>query len=234
MDRNLFLEEILEKSYSYYSTILIYGFGESEKLLIEESVKNIKVNDKIKKDKRKTRVYDTVEVVDIFGIPYFMAFINFKDIIKEDIDFIVNFYNECEAPLTEDLINEGYSEVDFANSIIYAFNYTEGNIKTPGSFRLLDNEVLKDSNSLRLLILSIIKDLEGLGVASINSNRIYRVLKMYKMLFNDGILTKEKTDIIMYPDIVSKSMFYRDISILKEVEEGEIIYDRMLKGYRLK
>lgn len=85
-----------------------------------------------------------------------------------------------------------------------------------------------------MLVLSKLKDIEGVEIASSNSNRIYRVLHMYKLLVDRGVLNKEMVDELIYPDKVSKRMYYKDINIIKYVENGNLEYDRKLKVYKLK
>jgi len=41
-------------------------------------------------------------------------------------------------------------------------------------------------------------------------------------------------DSLCYTDVISKSMFYRDIAIIKEIENGKLAYERNSGGYRLK
>lgn len=57
---------------------------------------------------------------------------------------------------------------------------------------------------------------------------------MYKCLMKGEVLTKERLDEMLYPDTISKRMFYRDLRIINEIEEGKVVFDKKLKGYVLK
>jgi len=71
------------------------------------------------------------------------------------------------------------------------------------------NDIFNDTEKLRLTILSIIKDFEGLGrKACENSIRLRRVLLMYKWLLNGEILTKERLEEMIYTDTISKRGLY--------------------------
>lgn len=221
------------ESYSFYSTILLFGFGEYEREVLASCVKNMALFDRLKGRNAKIQIYDTDQITDIYGIPYFMAFINFKNVSLEDKGSIFEFFDENEEPISDELIDEGFTQDDFATPTIYVSNCKdEAYKKIPHCVRLKDN-MFENKENLRLSILSCMKDIEGLGTASTNSIRIYRVLLEYKCLMHGGVLTREKLSNLVYPDTISKSMYYRDMSIIKEIEYGNIVYDRNLKGYKL-
>ena len=127
----------------------------------------------------------------------------------------------------------GFIDEDFVAPIVYPLNLEIADRQLPKSFQVKAN-LFNDTAVLRLNLLSIFKDQEGLGTASTNSIRLYRVLQMYKILKDIGQLTKEDVDAFLYPDGLSESMFYRDVSVIREIEEGNLIYDRKTKVYRLK
>lgn len=233
MNQNSLFEHLAETAYSFYSTILLFGFSEYELEMLEECVNKMVTLDKIKIRKSKIQICDTDEITDIYAIPYFMAFVNFKNISEDDMMSIFEFFNEYEAPLPNEIIEEGYTEDDFGPSpIIYAINYEKVIYeKIPKCIKF--NNLFENKEKLRLAMLSEIKDLEGVGVASTNSNRIYRVLKMYRYLVNEGILNKKTVDNLLYPDEVSERMFYKDMSIIRLIEDGNLKYDRKLKQYKL-
>lgn len=231
---NLLFRLVKENSYSYYSTILLYGFSEYEKNILDNYIRKLTINDPIKNIKCKIKIYDTNLITDILGIPFFMAFINFKDITSEDTSGILEYFNDIEEPLSDEMIDMDFSDENYKNPIVYAVNYNNNtNTKTPECF-ILNNDIFDKDKNLRLSILSEIKNIEGLGVASTNSIRLYRVLSMYKCLFNEGAISKNRTDELIYPETISKSMFFRDIRILKEIEFGNLIYDKKINAYILR
>lgn len=233
MENNFSMKSTFENAYSFYSTILLFGFNNNEKEILEECLKSMSAQDKIKKGKRKIKIYDTNEITDIYGIPYFIAFINFETISEGDKDSLIEFFNELEEPIPNEFIDDSIKEDDLKNSVIYAINFKKSNnVRIPVCMKLKDN-IFDNKENLRLTVLSEIKDLEGAGVASTNSNRIYRVLLMYKCLVNEGSLTKQRVDELLYPDNVSTRMFYKDMSIINQIEDGNLVYDRRLKVYKL-
>lgn len=121
----------MSNTYSFYSTILIYGFTEHEEKVLNECVNNMIMQDKIKKVNTAIKVYATDEITDIYRVPYFIAIINFKNMSIEEIDSIFEFFNECEEPLPMEFMNE-FSADDFANPEIFVLNYKEyTNVKVP-------------------------------------------------------------------------------------------------------
>lgn len=163
-----------------------------------------------------------------------MAFINFASIENEDKQALFEFWKECEEPLPPESAEYEYDLKDLKNPITYILNYHEKPEYNISDIYFNDN-ILNDSEKLRLTILSVVKDNEGIGRRACESSiRLRRVLLMYKCLLRGKILTKQKVDEICYPDIVSKRMFYRDISIINEIEDGKVVFDRNLKGYILR
>lgn len=234
MSGNTFFGSVLETSYSFYSTILLFGLDEHEKEALEDCLKNMPALDKITRTKRKLKVHISKTITDIYGMPYFMAFVNFENISEEDKSDIFEYFAECIEPISREFDDNNLSKDCLNSPVIYAINYTKtANEMLPSNIKF-NNYIFDDKENLRLAILSEIKDNEGVGIACTNAIRIYRVLKMYKCLIDEGILTKKKTDALVYPDSVSQRMFYKDIRIIKEVEEGGLLYDRNLKGYILK
>ena len=225
--------EELDKAYSFQSTILLYGFGENVNKIAEEALSGMLVEDKLRNGKRKIAIFSTDDVTDIMAIPYFLAVINFQAMREEDHMTIVEYFNDIEEPLSDELISLGYKEEDFANSTVYTVNYLKGNEKIPRCFKS-NNNIFDSPDTFRLGVLSVTKDMQGLGKASSNAIRIYRVLLMYKTLMEKGFLTKNIVDILLYPDAVSQSMFYRDIAIIREIENGDLLYDRKSKVYKPK
>ncbi len=220
--------------FTYYSTILAFGLNEQEVARLKQCIKNIKTFDKILKRDVKIKIYSTDEIIDIYAIPHLMAFINFTSIKNEDRQELFEFWKECEEPLPPELAEHEYDLRDLKNPITYILNYHEKPEYNIQGIYFNDN-ILYDSEKLRLTILSAVKDNEGIGRRACESSiRLRRVLLMYKCLLQEKFLTKQKVDEMCYPDIVSKRMFYRDISIINEIEDGKVIFDRKLKGYILR
>jgi hypothetical protein len=229
------IEEILIKGYSYMSTILAFGLNSSQLKMLKDIVKNKTTFDPVANRENRIRIFATDEVTDIYATPFFMAFINGRTIAEDDKKFLMDYWRDCTEPIPVELREKGYSEADFQNPLIYLFDFKspiESGI--PGVHQLKE-DVVFDKNSLYLDILSEIKNNEGLGrKASESSIRIYRVLLMYKCLLKEGKLTKKRSDELTFPDVVSKRMFYRDIKVINEIENGKVVYDRNLNAYIIK
>jgi len=226
-------EDILKYGYSYYSTVMAFGLNESQMTMLKECVNNFNTYDKVAKMKKEIRIYVTDEVTDIYAIPYFIAFINSEFISEEEMQGLMDFWRESAEPLQAELLNEGYLETDFANSINYLFNCGIS-ITSKIQGVNINKDIFSNKERLRLTILSEIKNNEGLGRASESSIRIWRVLLMYKCLLREGSLTKRRIDEICYPDVVSKRMFYKDIRLISDIEDGKVVFDRNRKAYVLK
>jgi hypothetical protein len=227
-------DELYINGYSYYSTVLAFGLSEAQINMLQAIVKNRKTYDQVVRREKEIRIYDTDEVSDIYGIPYFIAFINKNALTDDELEALIGFWQECAEPLPAALLTEGYQETDFSNPAIYLFNCCKTIVPKISGIHQFAGEVVFDRDQLYLNILSEIKNNEGLGrKASESSIRIYRVLKMYKCLLREGKLTKQRADELAYPDIVSKRMFYRDIGIINNIEDGKVVFDRVIKAYIL-
>lgn len=233
MNKCSLFQSVLESSHTFYSTILLFGFGKYEKELLEECVSNMVTPDKVKREKTKIQIYNTDEITDVYGIPYFMAFINFSGITEEDKTSLLEFFNECEEATPSELTNSGFMEDDFENPVIYAFNSKiSTDIKLPGCIKRNDN-IFNNKENVRLTIISNMKYMEGHGTSCTNAIRIYRVLQMYKCLVHEGSLTKHRVYELLGQDNVCERMFYKDMYIIREIENGNLIYDKKLKEYKL-
>lgn len=221
--------EPLEQGYRFESTILAFGLNERELAILYECVKNKITSNKNGKQKM-IRIYNTDEITDIYAIPNFLAFINMKKLNKEEQVELFEYWKECKEPLPSELQDLNQQDLDFN---IYIFNcHDDIDYEIVGIYE--DEMIFQNTEKLKLNILSIMKDNEGVGRnASESSIRIYRVLNMYKCLLKEGKISKERVDQLCYPDVISKRMFYRDIQILKEIEDGNLYYDRKRKSYFL-
>lgn len=228
-------EDISMSCYSYYSTILAFGLNEIQINMLHTIVKNKKTYDKVVHREKEIKIYVADDITEIYAIPYFMAFINKNALTEEDLQDLIGLWQECAEPLPAALLEEGYKETDFSDSVYYLFNC--GKIVLPkirGVYQFA-GETVFDRDQLYLNILSEIKNNEGLGRrASESSIRIYRVLLMYKCLLQEGKLTKQRVDELTYPDVVGKRMFYRDIAIINSIEDGKVVFDNTLKAYVLR
>lgn len=228
------IDEKYMNGYSYYSTVLAFGLSDSQINILQDIVKKGKIYDQVLKRDKEIRIFPTHEAADIYGIPYFIAFINCNALTEEELRVVIGYWLECAEPLSAALLAEGYKETDFINPAIYLFNCGRSIVpKIPG-IHPFTGEVVFDRDHLYLNILSEIKNNQGLGrKASGSSIRIYRVLQMYKCMLREGKLTKQRADELAYPDTVSKRMFYRDIGIINDIEDGKVVFDRVLKAYVL-
>lgn len=220
--------------YSYYSTMLAYDLNEQELITLNKCIENMRVYDKLKGRETKIKLYFTDVVEDIFVIPHFLAFINFAAVDHKDKQMLFRFWKECEEPLPPELAEFEDELKDLKNPTIYILNSSEVPEYNIQNIYFKDN-IFSDREKLRLAILSVIKDNEGVGRKACESSiRLRRVLLMYKWLLKGEILTKERLDEMLYPDTISKRMFYRDLRIINEIEEGKVVFDKNLKGYVLK
>lgn len=230
MDNNLTLCEYADLyGYAEYSTIILYGLENNEKLIVKEIVSNMRVYDCDEKNKRKISILDTNDVTDIIAIPNILSIINFDKLSDEDKKLILEYYTESEKPFSNEEIVLGFIDDNF-KSVVYCINYKDNNHDIPHCF-IMKNKSFENKENLRLSIISTIKDYQGKGTASINSNRIYRVLMMYQYLIKNGRLSKEIVDELIYPEQISTSMFSRDISVIRSIENEKFIYDRNIKEY---
>lgn len=225
------VENFLGTGYSFYSTILGFGLTEQQIALLEDCVRNKRTLDKVASREKPIRIYATDEITDIYAIPFFLAIINFEAIEVEEKHELFAFWEECCEPYPPEMKDNCENNQKF---VIYAFNIDGEHRNTSPNIHFV-GDVFSNTDKLKLDILSMIKDNEGVGrKACQTSIRIYRVLSMYKCLLDEKILTKAMTDKICYPDQVSKRTFYKDIQIIKEIEDDRLIYDKSLKGYVLK
>lgn len=232
MDDNLALCEYADlDEYAEYSTIILYGLENDEELIVKEIVSNMRVYDCDEKNKRKISILNTNDVTDIIAVPNILSIINFDKLSVEDEKLILEYYTESEKPLSNEEIELGF--IDNFKSVVYCLNYKNNNYNIPHCF-IIKNKLSENKENLRLSIISAIKDYQGKGTASINSNRIYRVLKMYQHLINNGKLSKEIVDDLIYPEQISESMFNRDIGVIRSIENDNFIYDRNKKIYLIK
>lgn len=223
----------LYEGYSFFSTIILYGFGNAEHDFLEECISSMIVDDKIKKHKCRVRIIDTDEITDIIAIPSMISIINCEKLSIDDTDMITDFFRSSDEP--SESAGDCPDEPHIYSTKVYFANCKELQIADCLAKCIkIENNILQNKENLRLTVLSTIKDIEGLGFANVNAIRIYRVLTMYKLLVDEGLLTKEMLDRLWYPDSISKSMFNRDISIIKNLEYGNLIYDRKLQGYKLR
>lgn len=217
---------------SFYSTILMYGFHIDETQFVEDVARKITVVDR-HLNKKTVEVFSTDNFTDLFGVPYFLGIVNFNILSTEEIHEFSDYLHEIEEPLPDNFDEELNKELEFqVNSKVIAVGCSLDTKTLPESIRI-ENSIFKDSEALKLYILSLTKDIEGKGQACSNSIRIYRVLRMYKFLIENKYITKAVCDELFYPDNVSISMFLKDMSILKEIEYGKLAYDRANKKYIL-
>jgi hypothetical protein len=220
--------------YSFKSTVLAFGLSDWQINMLQAAVKKRKTCGQVVDMEKEIKIFATDEVTDVYAIPYFMAFINRNALNDEDMQALVDYWRECAEPLPTALLAEGYQDAEFTNPVIYLFNCNNTIVpKLPGIHQF-EGETVFNHDQLYLNLLSEIKNNEGQGrKASESSIRIYRVLLMYKCLLREGKLTKQRSDELTYPDVVSKRMFYRDIGIINDIEDGKVVFDRVSKAYVL-
>lgn len=230
--------ELIRQGDSFYSTILAFDLEERHLSVIHEAIKNIRVWDKLKKMTTEIKVCEADDHSSIYSTPFFVAFINFKNLMGNEKKKVIDYFlDEERTRLKETLERDGIIEdllEDIPREIIYTFNLAFGNDEIlPESFINGEN-IVKDREILRLKLLNIAKELEGKGRANDNSGKIYRILLMYKFLKENGYLSSEVVRTLNYPDNVSDRTYYKDMEILKNIEAENLFYDHKMKVYRLK
>lgn len=162
--------------YSYYSTILAYDLNEQELITLNKCIENMRVYDKLKGKETKIKLYFTDVVEDIFVIPHFLAFINFAAVDHKDKQMLLQFWKECEEPLPPELAEFEDELKDLKNPTTYILNSSEVPDYSIQNIYFKDN-IFSDPEKLRLTILSVIKDNEGVGRRACESSiRLRRVL----------------------------------------------------------
>ncbi len=181
-------------------------------------------------------VYATDVFTDLYAIPHFIAFINFKGVSEEDQDNYWSYWKECSQPLPDDLDEETFADLkDLVQPLTYIFNCRAADIKNDSRL-FLNTDILNHPRQLRLTILQEMKNKQGRGKANENSERIRRVLYIYHLLVNKGWITKQEfdhswVDVHGY-DEVSDRTFKRDIGVIIEMNP-HVRYNRQNKRYEL-
>ena len=219
------------------STVLAYRLSPQELELLEKVASRIKVVNFLKR-KSPLQICECDCVTDLIAIPHCVSFVNFAEMTEEERGQLLSYLNylqSCEEIEVldeeiedEDLLNEPYRE-----PLVYVFNFEpRAGEEIPDCFRY-EEDLFEQPEKLRLAILAEAKVVEGNGEASTNGNRIYRVLQMYKLLVEKGYLTKKMVEQMLEPDKVSGRMFYRDLEIIRHIENEQLVFDRKSKTYRL-
>ena len=221
--------ELIRKGHSYYSNILVYDLEEKHQKVVEEARKSIGTEDAVKRMMSGIRVTVGNHLTNIYAIPYFMAFINFRHFTPKEVEDVIDFFLEGEKPLPKEILeDEEFKEDDLESlpgKIIYTFNLNLPEGRTlPKSF--YDGEaVIKDASTLRLIILGAVKSLEKKGPSNSNSDKMFRILRMYKFLKEEGFIDRKTAKTLSYPDEISDRTYYRDIQVLKHFEGENLVYD---------
>jgi hypothetical protein len=219
------------------STVLAYRLTPQQLALLEKVASRIKVFNFLKR-KSPLQVCVCDCVTDLIAIPHCVSFVNFAEFNEEERSQLLSYLNylqscdETELP-TEDLEDEDWLMETYREPPIYVFNFdAQADEEIPDCFHFEDN-LFEQPDKLRLKILAEAKLVEGNGEASTNSNRIYRVLQMYKLLIEQGYLTRKMVEQMLAPDQVSDRMFFRDLEIIRHIENERLVFDRKSKTYQL-
>jgi hypothetical protein len=184
-----FYFENLKDGYSRRDTILTFGLENWQLDLLKEVTK-------IKEIKgRQLKIFTAVDFTDIIAIPYFMAFLNFAQVSESDRQTFFDFWKDIWMPVT------------------YILNCNNDQ-KQNTPYLYLENDIFEDKSKLRLVILHEIKELEGKGwMATQNSQRMIRVLSMYKQLKTSGWITRN------FCIDISDRTFKRDLEVIRSIGE---------------
>lgn len=216
---------------TYRNTILAYCLEDDQLTLLQNIAKGKKVKG------YNLIVYDTEVFTDLYAIPHFIAFINFAGVSEADQDDYWSNWWEYTEPSPDDLDEEIYAALkDLVQPLTYIFNCRLTNTKNDSRL-FLNTDVFNHKRKLQLTILQEMKNIQGLGIANENSERIRRVLYMYHLLVYRGWITKQDFDHrwveVKGYDEVSDRTFKRDIRIIKEMNT-RVRYNRQNKRYELR
>lgn len=191
--------------------VLGYGLTDWQIRLLNDITENIC---------KDVSVLTTNNLSKIFCTDCIVAFVSFKE-------------NESKIKI-QSFIKEIKHRAD-STPLIYLENYPLTNLNEKMPNIMINTNILQNKDKLRLILLQEIKNMEGLGrLASENSMRLTRVLKMYQHLIYHGWINKEVTDTIcnniLRIETVSRRMFQRDMKVLKEIDSN-ISYNKEKKYY---
>jgi hypothetical protein len=235
---SLDVEAMIAEGYVFYdkaSTVHAYDLSTEQLDLLEQVASRIRVINFMKK-LSPLQVCNCEDGTDLFAIPCSVSFVNFARMPEKERAtylYVLDDEEDLSEEAIQELIAEGLYDGPIKHTLVYAFNFEarEGEV-IPSCFRF-EPDLFEHPEKLRLAILAEVKAIEGKGTASTNAIRIYRVLAMYRQLKDEGFLSKESVERWLYPDVVSHRMFARDIAIIREIEDGNLYYDRKSKSYRL-
>jgi len=208
-------------------TILTYKLEEWQLNLLCESIKAKQING------RTLKIFVTDDFTDIYVIPHFIAFLNFRSVRGEEKQGFFDFWHECLRPPSPEeklLLGDEKLRMDLTMPPTYILNCHFPNIdKMP--YLYVNSDIFADKNTLRLALLQEIKNLESKGKASQNSIRLRRVLKTYILLIYRGWITKKELD--KREDPISIRMFQKDMKIIKEIDPN-VEYESAKRRYVLR
>lgn len=207
--------------------ILTYGLSTKEKIALAAiSMRMYAYKDNPLK-KTRMRVYVASCVEDIIAIPCLTAFVNFDALDMEEIEMLYNIINDAEK-FDPDYIVEGRTW-----NTIYALNCREyPHIKTPNSIKKI-GDIIENRKQLKLLLLSEYKDMEGLKQYNSTSDRIYRILTIYKDLLDGKVVTLDRVNSSSDYDPIKQRQFMKDIEIIRTIVGFEQIkYVKVFSGYK--
>jgi hypothetical protein len=233
---SLDIEGMIADGYVFYdkvSTVHAYDLSAQQLDLLEQVSSRVQVVNFLKK-LSPLQVCNCECVTDLMAIPHSVSFVNFARMPEGEREMYLSYLTEEDSEETiRELIEEGLYEGPIKHSLVYVFNFEprDGEV-IPDCFRF-EADLFENPERIKLAILAEVKSSEGKGTASTNALRIYRVLGMYKQLKESGFISKESVEQWLYPDVVSKRMFMRDIAMIREIEDGKLYYDRQTKSYRL-
>jgi len=214
--------------YDYCKYILTFGLSSVQLESVRKKLGSLSI--KVGTQSEKIIVRSCYQMTDILAYPGFMIIANLEQLSEAEKVDLFEFWAECEEPLSKEL-KKLYGDVSDKSQLIYLI---DENVNIPQKLKRVYHKpkLLENLQTLRLDVLSEIKDNEGNGKSSETSIRISRVLKIYKAL-KEGEIFRIDDYYSGSEDMVSTRTLLRDIQIINDVEYGDVKYDRNQRGYIL-
>lgn len=207
--------------------ILTYGLSTKERIALAAiSMRTYAYKDNPEK-KTRMRLYTASCVEDIIAIPCLTAFVNFDALEMDEIEMLYEVINDAEK-FDQECIIEGRPW-----NTIYALNCRDyPHIKTPNSIKKI-GDIMGNRKQIKLLLLSEYKDMEGLKQYNSTSDRIFRILTIYKDLLDGRIVTLDRVNSSCDYDPIKQRQFMKDIEIIRTIVGFEQIkYVKVFGGYK--
>lgn len=193
-------ELIFLKSEPKKNVILTYQLQQTQIDLLRNTLQSLKFPSVIASAK---------DLNSIFTVSHFIAFFNFDSLDEaQEQAFFTELHKKAQKSLSEQL---GKRKVP----LIYILNCKTISDKRPHLF--VNRDIFADKEKLRLALLQEIKAMEGTKPSEPVSERLKRILRMYRNVMYNSCLIHDSN--------LSKRRFYQDVAIIK-ILVPDITYDK--------